>query len=164
MRYQSLPAVLAMVLGAAAHADEPQAAAAETPLEASAPAAAALPASSPTADGVAVDQIGAMCLFAGLPPTDVKYTTLRPVKYGKQTYGSVREVLPVLAREARSMGGDAIIQYTGSQRFGFFPWRMVRPVVRGTAIKWPEGKVPDCAAIGGTTVAAVIASDKPPAQ
>jgi hypothetical protein len=58
-------------------------------------------------------------------------------------------VLPKLIEKSRSLGADAVIDYNGSQRFGFFPWRFVRPVVSGTAIKWTPPRSVDCEAIGG---------------
>jgi hypothetical protein len=104
------------------------------------------------------------CFFAGAPPSDYKYTVVRKLKLGKGTYGGVKEILPKFAEHAKRVGADAIINYTGSQRFGFFPWRVVRPVVRGVAIKWSGSTKPDCAAIGGTTLNAMLTTDKPPAQ
>ena len=109
-------------------------------------------------------ELGNFCFFAGTPASDFKFTVIRKLKVGKGTYGSVKDILPKFAGYARSYGADAIIGYTGSQRFGFFPWRMVRPVVRGTAIKWTNPAVKDCAAMGGTTLSQILATDKPPAQ
>jgi len=104
------------------------------------------------------------CFFSGTPPPDVKYTEVRSVSVGKSSYGGVKDVLPSLADRARKVGGDAIINYSGSQRFGFLPWRVVHPVARGVAIKWADEKKPDCAAIGGTILKDIMASDAPPAQ
>lgn len=108
--------------------------------------------------------LGNFCFFAGTPASDFKYTVIRKLKVGKGTYGGVKDLLPKFAGYAQSHGADAIINYTGSQRFGFWPWRMVRPVVRGTAIKWANPAAKDCAAMGGTTLSTILASDKPPAQ
>jgi hypothetical protein len=102
------------------------------------------------------------CLFPGAPPSDIKYVVIKELKVGKGTYGGVTDVLPALAARARSMGADAIIEYAGSQRFGFWPWRMVRPVVSGVAIRWTGPATPDCGAIGGTTLGAVLASNQAP--
>lgn len=102
------------------------------------------------------------CFFSGKPPSDITYSKLKDVKVGKGTYGGVKEILPKLVVEAKEAGADAIVDYTGSQRFGFWPWRMVRPVVRGTAVKWVGDKKPDCAAIGGTTLATILATDRAP--
>jgi hypothetical protein len=104
------------------------------------------------------------CFFAGTPQPEFKYTVIRKMKLGKGTYGGVKEILPRFAENAQLAGADAIINYTGSQRFGFFAWRMVRPVVRGVAIKWIDLRNPDCAAVGGTTLRTIIATDQPPPQ
>jgi hypothetical protein len=108
--------------------------------------------------------VSGLCFFAGIPSLDVKYRVIRKLKLGKGTYGGVKEILPKFATNARKIGADAIIHYTGSQRFGFFPWRMIRPVVYGVAIKWSDPQKHDCAAIGGTTLSAILASDKPPPE
>lgn len=104
------------------------------------------------------------CFFSGRPPSDQKYTIVKKLRVGKGTYGGVKDVLPSLAERARKNGADAIMNYAGSQRFGFWPWRFVRPVVRGVAIQWTGASKPDCAAIGGTTLKDIIESDTPPAQ
>lgn len=104
------------------------------------------------------------CFFSGRPPSDQKYTIVKKLRVGKGTYGGVKDVLPSLADRARKNGADAIMNYAGSQRFGFWPWRFVRPVVRGVAIQWTGASKLDCAAIGGTTLKHIIESDTPPAQ
>ncbi|TCS36033.1 hypothetical protein EDC30_10897 [Paucimonas lemoignei] len=109
-----------------------------------------------------INDLGGFCFFAGYPPAEQKYTVIRKLKVGKGSYGSVRDILPRLADNARMAGADAIIRYTGSQRFGFFPWRVVRPVVRGIAVKWTDSNKPECAAIGGTTLQTIISTDTPP--
>lgn len=103
------------------------------------------------------------CLFAGDPPSELKYTELRAFKVGKGSYGGVTDILPKMVEEARMIGADAIIRYSGSQRFGFWPWRIVRPVVRGTAIKW-NGPQPDCATVGGTPLGTVLATNQAPVK
>jgi len=104
------------------------------------------------------------CLFAGAPPAEYPYTVIKKLKVAKQTYGSVKDVLPSLAAQARGVGGEAIVSYNGSQRFGFFPWKLVRPVVTGAAIKWTGAATKDCAAVGGSTVQQVLIANKPPAR
>jgi len=107
---------------------------------------------------------GNFCLFATVPPPDFKYTVIKEVKVSKGSYGGVADMIPALVGEARGAGADAIIHYAGSQRFGFFPWRLVRPVVRGTAIKWDSAEPVDCAKLGGTTMQNVIATNRAPEQ
>ncbi|NIA00353.1 hypothetical protein [Massilia sp. CCM 8734] len=103
------------------------------------------------------------CFFAGVPPAEFTYTVLRKVKVAKGTYGGVAELLGELSQRARAEGGDAIINYAGSQRFGFFPWRLVRPVVRGQSIKW-TGAAPNCEQAGGSTLATIVRTNKAPDQ
>ena len=94
-------------------------------------------------------QQGGICLFTATPPAELSYVTVRKLKYGKGSYGSVNDILPMVIADARAAGADAVIHYNGSQRFGFWPWRFVRPVVTGTAIKWEPARDIDCAASGG---------------
>jgi len=105
-----------------------------------------------------------LCLVRGKPSGDARYQVLKKLKVARQTYGSVTLVLPELAQQARAAGADLIIEYNGSQRFGFFPWRLVRPVATGTAVRWLGAQPVDCAALGGNTVAEVISTNKEPGK
>ena len=125
-------------------------------------------AATPPADAasVAASTIpnGDFCLYSGAPPSDVKYRSVGHVKLSKGTYGGVRDELPAFVAEARAKGADAITNYNGAQRFGFWPWRMVRPVLTGVAVKFDEGKSPACVATGGSTLAMVMATNVEPAR
>ena len=90
-----------------------------------------------------------ICLFTGIPPAEYSYVTIKDLDYEKGSYGSVNDVLPELVEAARAAGADAVIHYNGAQHFGFFMWRLVRPVVTGTAIKWSPARDVDCAGAGG---------------
>jgi len=92
-----------------------------------------------------------ICALKGVPPSDFKYKVVKKLKLGKGSYGSVTDIQPKFAQLALNVGADALIYYNGSQRFGFFPWRMVRPVITGTAIKWDKGNKQSfaCTANGG---------------
>lgn len=92
-----------------------------------------------------------ICAFKGTPPSDFKYKVVKNLKVGKGTYGSVNDIEPAFIQKARDLGADAVINYNGSQRFGFFPWRMVRPVITGKAIKWDanNAKAFSCTENGG---------------
>lgn len=81
-------------------------------------------------------QESSICALKGAPASEYKYKTIQKVKVGKNSYGSVTQIQPVFATKAKSVGAEAIIYYNASQRFGFFPWRFVRPVITGTAITW----------------------------
>lgn len=103
-----------------------------------------------------------ICLVTGLPSSDIKYEKIRKIKLGKNSYGSVSDILPAFAGKADSLGADAVVNYVGSQRFGFWPWRVVRPVVRGEAVKLHIGDDKTCKDIGGATVKRVIETNKEP--
>lgn len=90
-----------------------------------------------------------ICVVAGQPASNVQYEIVRRVKRGKNTYGSPAQILPAFATQVRALGADAVIDYQSGQRFGFWPWRVVRPVVYGTAVRWRAGQQIDCHAIGG---------------
>ena len=139
---------------ASAAGDEAQAAAAQAKDRAEAEAALA---AAPAAERD-------LCLVRGTPSGDARFQVLKKLKAARQTYGSVTLVLPELARQARAAGGDLVIDYNGSQRFGFFPWRLVRPVATGTAVRWLGAQPVDCAALGGNTVAEVISTNKEPGK
>ncbi|BCF94322.1 MULTISPECIES: hypothetical protein [Paraburkholderia] len=108
--------------------------------------------------------LGEFCFFAHLPPASQKYKVIKNIKIGKGSYGSVQDILPKMAEYAQLRGADAIVEYNGSQRFGFWPWRLVRPVVRGVAVQWTDPKRSDCESIGGTKLRTILSSGQPPAQ
>jgi len=121
------------------------------------PASAAVPAPEAQHDE------GSFCFYTGRPSSGPGFTTLRKLELKKGSYGGVAQMLPRLAEDARQAGGDAIVDYDGAQRFGLFPWRMVRPVVHGVPIKW-NGPAPDCAASGGTTLATIVDTRQAPSR
>ena len=90
-----------------------------------------------------------ICLIAGTP-SNVSYKVIRRVKAGKGTYGSVTDVYPKIKNLANHYKADAIINYNGSQRFGFWPWRIVRPVITGVAVKFETPL--DCASLNGKLI------------
>ncbi len=147
-RFCMLALALAMVNAAYAADDTPQGAGTPPADAASAP--------------VSTIPNGDFCLYAGAPRSDVKYRSLGNVRLGKGTYGGVRDELPAFVAEARAKGADAITNYNGAQRFGFWPWRLVRPVLTGVAVKFDEGKSPACVATGGATLATVMATNVEP--
>lgn len=103
-----------------------------------------------------------VCLFTGTPPAEYIYTTLKELNYGKGSYGSVNDLLPRVVEDAKAVGADAIMHYNGAQHFGFWPWRFVRPVVTGTAIKWSPARDIDCAGAGGHYTTGTLEQAPPP--
>jgi len=102
------------------------------------------------------------CLFKGKPPSDIKYKDLGRVKYGKGSYGAAKDIVPEVVTQATSRGANAIVDFSGAQHFGFWPWRLVRPIVQGTAVKLQSNR--DCREIGGTPLSAVLQSGLEPAK
>lgn len=105
---------------------------------------------------------GGICLFTGAPPAEYTYSSLKKLKYGKGSYGSVNDLLPLVVEDAKTAGADAIIHYNGAQHFGFWPWRFVRPVVTGVAIKWSPARDIDCAGAGGHYTTGTLKEAPPP--
>jgi hypothetical protein len=99
------------------------------------------------AGGNADSERTTMCLIKGEPNSP--YEVIKFFRVGRGSYGSVESVLPSFIRMGKSLGADAIMSYSGSQRFGFFPWRIVRPVMQGVAVKWDQNSDANCIASGG---------------
>ena len=94
---------------------------------------------------------GNICMLVGSALPDVQYEVLGRIVATKRTYGSSDELFPPMAREARMLGADAIINIQASQRFkGPMPWRITSPTGDGQAIKvLPESVPIDCVQLGG---------------
>jgi hypothetical protein len=107
-----------------------------------------------TLDGI--ENFKTMCIFENTP--NAEYETIRKFKVGKGTYGPVSSVMPRYVAYADRLGGNTITNYHGGQRFGFWPWRIVRPVAAGTAVKWKEKTDVKCKTLGGRVYA--IQSDE----
>lgn len=90
-----------------------------------------------------------ICLIKGTPES-TNYKVIRRIKAGKGTYGSVVDLYPTISKIAHRYKADAVINYNGSQRFGFWPWRVVRPVITGTAIKFNSPV--DCNKLNGQLI------------
>jgi hypothetical protein len=150
---------VAMCLVPAVHAADAPAAAPDQ--AASAPEAASSASAAAKNKYVVKAEDAGFCLYGGKPTGDARYKTVKNVKTSRETYGSVLDELPRFVDTAKAMGADAVIDYNGAQHFGFWPWRLVRPVASGVAIKW-DGPAPDCAASGGATFATIMATDKEP--
>lgn len=94
---------------------------------------------------------GPVCLLAGAPPSGTKYEAVGRIVATKRSYGSVDELFPAMARQARSLGAEAIINLQSDQRFkGPLPWRVTSPTGDGVAIKLQaESPKLDCMTAGG---------------
>lgn len=94
---------------------------------------------------------GNICLLAGAPPGGIKYEVLGRIVATKRTYGGSHELFAPMARQARLLGADAIINLQAGQRFkGPLPWRIASPTGSGQAIKvLPGSPRIDCLLVGG---------------
>jgi hypothetical protein len=103
-----------------------------------------------------------LCVFDNAAPSDMPYQVVHKLKVAKGTYGGVKELLPKFVQEALAYKADAIVDYNSSQRFGFWPWRVVRPVVSGTAIRWNERPHKSCEAMGGYRLEVILTTNRSP--
>ncbi|MFA0521315.1 hypothetical protein AB4501_30635, partial [Vibrio sp. 10N.222.55.E8] len=78
---------------------------------------------------------------------------LKPLKAAKGSYGSVSRVMPKFLNNADRVGANTVVNFQGSQRFGFWPWRIVRPVIYGTGVNWKGKSDLECKALGGRVYA-----------
>ena len=83
-------------------------------------------------------QESSICIIKGAPPSEYQYHTIKKLVIGKGSYGGIETIQPRFARLAKEAGAEAVIYYHARQRFGFWPWRIVRPVITGTAIRWEK--------------------------
>ena len=90
-----------------------------------------------------------ICVMKGAPPPPVQYALVKQFLIGKQTYGGVEPLTVRVVNMARHSYADAVINFSASQRFGFWPWRFIRPVVRGDAVQIRNPEVFNCRALGG---------------
>src|SRR2546425_9510255 len=90
-----------------------------------------------------------ICVISGVPPREARWAILKSLKVGRQTYGPAEICLQEMVRQARRLGADAIVNYHGAQHFGFWPWRFIRPIAEGDAVRIDNPEAFNCAALGG---------------
>ena len=90
---------------------------------------------------------GQVCLLRSPLPANVKFKVIGAIDSSKQTYGSVNELLPLMAADARAIGADTVINLNTGQRIGAWAW--ARPVRTGTAVKLDDGASFNCVSAGG---------------
>ncbi len=101
-----------------------------------------------TSQNEVASSVDRVCMLHSALPANVQLTVLGQVEGSKEFYGSVTEILPLMADEARKMGADAVINLDTHQRMGLFAW--ARPVGTGTAVKLVNKSELNCLAAGGT--------------
>lgn len=90
---------------------------------------------------------GPVCFLKSPMPANVKHRVLGEVSSSKEFYGSVNEILPLMAEEARKMGADAVVNVNTGQKIGLWAW--ARPVGTGMAVKLEKPSDLNCKALGG---------------
>ncbi|MCE3605807.1 hypothetical protein LXA47_19680 [Massilia sp. P8910] len=80
-------------------------------------------------------------------PSSVSYTVIGQANSSKRTYGTVSELMPLMADDARAAGADAIINLKTGQKMGAFAW--ARPIGTGLAVKISNKAEFNCIANGG---------------
>jgi hypothetical protein len=88
-----------------------------------------------------------VCFLKSPMPSAYPHTVIGKITSSKKTYGSVSELLPLMAADARAAGADAIVNVVTGQRMGLLAWS--RPVGTGTAVKLANPKAFNCMANGG---------------
>lgn len=88
-------------------------------------------------------------MLKGPLPNGVAFTELGEIRSSKKSYGSVEELLPLMAQDARRAGAHAIINLAANQRGGVMPWGIVRPKGIGTAVRLTDPASFNCKASGG---------------
>lgn len=88
-------------------------------------------------------------MLKGPVPNGVAFTEIGEIRSSKKSYGSVNELLVLMAADARAAGAHAVINLAANQRMGFMPWGFSRPKGIGTAVKLADPASFDCVANGG---------------
>ncbi|SMG10601.1 hypothetical protein [Fibrobacter sp. UWB13] len=104
----------------------------------------------PLAEGEKITPATEFCYFEDFPQ-NVPFKVLKPLVMGKSFYGSAASIRDDFAYKAKHRGGNAVANYHESQRFGFWPWRLIRPVISGDVIVILNSRGKSCAEMGGSS-------------
>ena len=102
----------------------------------------------PLAEGEEVVPFEGFCYF-DTEPNGAAFKVLRKAVVGGGSYGSTESLKPTLEQKVAKLGGNSIANFKASQRFGFWPWRFIRPVVSGDAIQILNANGKSCEELGG---------------
>ena len=103
---------------------------------------------APLAEGQQVELFNDFCYF-DTEPNGAAFTVLKRAVVGGSFYGSTEGLKPKLEQKVKGLGGNSIANFKASQRFGFWPWRIIRPVVSGDAIQILNANGKSCEELGG---------------
>lgn len=91
-----------------------------------------------------------ICMIPGPAPAGVQHKVMGTITTYMHHYGDTESVLLEMAEEARRMGANAVVGVSSGQRFGWFAWRVVRPLAEGTAVRLQNPEELNCQGAGGT--------------
>jgi uncharacterized protein YbjQ (UPF0145 family) len=80
-------------------------------------------------------------------PENIEYRILGSIKASNRSYGTMSEVLAVMAEDARKIGADAVVNVNTRFRVGAWAW--ARPIADGTAVSISNKEDFDCVKLGG---------------
>lgn len=90
---------------------------------------------------------GPVCMLRSPLPSNVQYKIIAAINSSKRTYGSVSELIPLMATDAKAIGADVVMNLTTKQQMGLLAW--ARPVGNGTAVKLYDPESFNCVSAGG---------------
>lgn len=105
----------------------------------------------PLSDGEEIVLFNEFCYFETEPQGAAFKIVKKKTVVAGNVYGSPDALLPKLEEKVKTQGGNSIANFNASQRFGFWPWRAIRPIVSGDAIQIMNAHGKSCAELGGHT-------------
>lgn len=105
----------------------------------------------PLNDGEEIVPFNEFCYFETEPQGAAFKIVKKKTVVAGNVYGSPDALLPKLEEKVKTQGGNSIANFNASQRFGFWPWRAIRPIVSGDAIQIMNAHGKSCAELGGHT-------------
>ena len=102
----------------------------------------------PLAEGEEAVPFEDFCYF-DTEPNGAAFTVLKRAVVGGTFYGSTEGLKPKLEQKVKGQGGNSIANFKASWRFGFWPWRFIRPLVSGDAIQILNANGKSCEELGG---------------
>lgn len=103
----------------------------------------------PLSDGEEIAPLNEFCYFDTEPQGAAFKVVKKKVIVAGNFFGSTDGLLPKLEQKVKSRGGNAIANFSASQLFGFWPWRIIRPYTSGDAIQILNAHGKTCAELGG---------------
>lgn len=105
----------------------------------------------PLSDGEEIVPFNEFCYFETEPQGAAFKVIKKKTIVAGNFFGSTDGLLPKLEDKVTKRGGNSIANFNASQRFGFWPWRVIRPITSGDAILIMNAHGKSCAELGGHT-------------